>query len=632
MIPEGSRRFLKWSICMLRLASKKETMASKGLRATYTIRALDCLMDCASVDWGTRAEFKGMSESSVYRVRFTKRGTSIDWPTTFTATSNPTYQNQSLPSPFLTCGAAMATAACNPVKEQIELTETERKIFDRLLNTLRYFNLQTQLRVAGGWVRDKLLGKECCDIDIALDNMLGSEFVYKVREYLSSIGEEAQGLAVIPSNPEQSKHLETARMRLFDLWIDFVNLRCEDYSENSHIPRRKFGTAEEDAYRRDLTINSLFYNINTNLVEDFTKRGIEDLKFGRIVTPLPPKETFSDDPLRVLRAIRFATRFGFALDEELKKAAACDDVKTALADKISRERIGTEIDLMISGNQPVQAVDYICDLTLFWVVFNLPPGVEPAVSEECYRLSAAYLDATWKLLQRIGCSSFSGEQRRLALYSALFLPLRNATYKDRKGKKIPAVNYIFKDSLKRKASDAETVINVHKSSDKFLSLIPCLLSNGDMQLTKVDWGREFVHVPVSSKLRVLTGFLLREIKDFWRVALLMSTLLYPTDIDCTQDDGDKQFQLDKRKKLFVSVENAVVKLGLEKVWDIKPLVNGKDIMNVLQLRVGGPLVSEWHQKVLAWQLAHPCGTAEECLDWMRDRCSNCLVTRHFSST
>ncbi|XVE66833.1 hypothetical protein DITRI_Ditri08aG0111400 [Diplodiscus trichospermus] len=522
------------------------------------------------------------------------------------------------PSLFPCCGAAMAMGSCVRVKEHVELTEIEKKIFNRLLSTLRHFNLQTQLRVAGGWVRDKLLGKECYDIDIALDNMLGSEFVDKVQEYLSSTGEVAQGLAVIPSNPEQSKHLETARMRLFGLWIDFVNLRCEDYSENSRIPTMKFGTAEEDAYRRDLTINSLFYNINTNLVEDFTKRGIEDLKFGRIVTPLSPKATFLDDPLRVLRAIRFGARFGFTLDEELKKAAACDDVKTALAAKISRERIGTEIDLMISGNRPVKAIDHICDLTLFWVVFDLPPKTEPAVSEECYRLSAAYLDATWKIIQLIGSSSFDGEQRRLCLYSALFLPLRSATYKDQKAKKIPAVNYIFRDSLKRKASDAETVINIHKSLEKFLSLIPSLLLNEDNQLTEVDWGKEFIDVPVTSKLRVPTGLLLKEIKDFWRVALLISTLLYPTDIDCTQDIIDQNFQLDKRKDLFVSVESAIVKLGLEKVWDLKPLVNGKDIMNVLQLKVGGPLVREWQQKVVMWQLAHPSGTSEECLDWMRE--------------
>ncbi|OMO88926.1 hypothetical protein CCACVL1_08108 [Corchorus capsularis] len=513
----------------------------------------------------------------------------------------------------------MSTVASVQVKEQIELTETEKKIFDRLLSTLRHFNLQTQLRVAGGWVRDKLLGKECYDIDIALDNMVGSEFAEKVKEYLSSVGEEPRGIAVIQSNPEQSKHLQTARMRLFDLWIDFVNLRSEDYSENSRIPTEmRFGTAKEDAYRRDLTINSLFYNINTNLVEDFTNRGIEDLKFGRIVTPLRPKDTFLDDPLRVLRAIRFGARFDFILDEELKKAAARDDVKKALEDKISRERIGTEIDLMISGNQPVKAIDYICDLTLFWVVFNLPPNVEPAIPEECYRLSAAYLDATWRLIQLIQGCSFDDEQGRLALYSALFLPLRNATYKDRKAKKIPAVNYIFRDSLKRKASDADTVINIHKSLEKFLSLIPSLLSNDDKQVNQIDWGSEVVDVPATSKLRVLTGLLLKEIKDFWRVALLMSTLLYPTDIDCTRDIINRHFQLDKRKDLFVSIENAIIKLGLEKVWDLKPLVNGKDIMNILQLKVGGPLVSEWQQKALVWQLAHPSGTAEECLDWMRE--------------
>ncbi|KAF9610723.1 hypothetical protein IFM89_024573 [Coptis chinensis] len=198
------------------------------------------------------------------------------------------------------------------VKEKIQLNEKEKQIFDRLLQVVTHFNLQTQLRVAGGWVRDKLLGKECYDIDIALDNMLGKEFCEKVNEFLLHSGEDKCGIGVIQCNPDQSKHLETARMRLYDIWIDFVNLRSENYSENSRIPTMTFGTAKDDAYRRDLTINSLFYNINTNAVEDFTERGIKDLKSGKIVTPLPPKETFLDDPLRVLRAIRF----GGGLDDE----------------------------------------------------------------------------------------------------------------------------------------------------------------------------------------------------------------------------------------------------------------------------------------------------------------------------
>ncbi|KAB2635563.1 CCA tRNA nucleotidyltransferase 2 [Pyrus ussuriensis x Pyrus communis] len=509
------------------------------------------------------------------------------------------------------------------VRDNVQLNETEQKIFDRLLGTLRRFGLQNQLRVAGGWVRDKLLGKECYDIDISLDNMLGSEFVDKVQDYVLHVGEEAQGIAVIPCNPDQSKHLETARMHIRDRWIDFVNLRCEEYCENSRIPTvHKYGTPEEDAYRRDLTINSLFYNLNTSSIEDYTKRGIEDLTSGVIVTPLPSKATFMDDLLRVLRAICFGARFGFILDEELKEAAACDEVKAALSVKITRERIGTEIDLMISGNQPVQALAYISDLKLFWVVFSLHTKHEPEVSEGWDRLCVSYLVATWNLIQLIGLSNFTDKQRRLSLYAAMFLPLRKTMYKDNRGKKVwfpwfdSMVNYIFRDSLKRKASDAETVVNVHFAMEKFLFLIPYFASNEDARVSDVNWARESVDAPLTSKPWVLTGFLLREIKDFWRVALLMSTLLYPPNIDCTEDLLSKNFELERRRSLFKAAEDAIFKLGLAKVWDVKPLLNGKEIMNVLQLKTGGPLVREWQQKILAWQHARPSGTAEECLNWM----------------
>ncbi|XP_052170084.1 tRNA nucleotidyltransferase cca2 isoform X2 [Diospyros lotus] len=487
---------------------------------------------------------------------------------------------------------AMSTPASPPrvpVRDKIDLTGKEKQIFDRLLQVLRHFNLQTQLRVAGGWVRDKLLGKDCYDIDIAIDNMLGREFCEKVNEYLSTTGEEAQGIGIIQCNPDQSKHLETARMRLFDIWIDFVNLRSEDYSENSRIPTMRFGTAEEDAYRRDLTINSLFYNINTSSVEDFTGRGITDLKSGKIVTPLPPKETFLDDPLRVLRAIRFGARFGFILDDELKRAASADDVKAAIAGKISRERIGHEIDLMVSGNQPLKAISCITDLLLFWVVFSLPPEVDPPLSRECERICIACIDFAWNLMQLIGSSVFS----------------------------VPVVNYIFRNSLKLKASDAETVINLHNATKKFVSLIPCITSdNENTGIAEIDWGQEILDVPVASKLRILTGLLLREIKDFWRVALLVSLLYYPADV--TTESSAGQLKLEKRKELFGMVEKEIVELGLERVWEMKPLVNGKDIMSVLQLKTGGPLVREWQQKLLEWQLAHPHGTSEDCLDWMRE--------------
>ncbi|CAI9106254.1 OLC1v1005369C1 [Oldenlandia corymbosa var. corymbosa] len=541
--------------------------------------------------------------------------TLISFPTSRFSLRFSSFNSEKRPLGF-SCYSAMAASpppSRSPVqvRDTIDLTPKEKQIFDRLLDVLRYFNLQTQLRVAGGWVRDKLLGKDCYDIDIALDDMFGREFCEKVNQFLTSVGEETQGIGVIQCNPEQSKHLETARMRLFDEWIDFVNLRSEDYSDSSRIPTMRFGTAEEDAYRRDLTINSLFYNINKNSVEDFTGRGKADLKSGRIVTPLPPKQTFLDDPLRVLRAIRFGARFEFELDEELKAAASDDEVRAALEDKISRERIGHEIDLMVSGNQPVQAVKYISELQLFGSVFSLPLQLEPSLSDGYDKVCVAHMDSAWKLLQAIEYS-FTADQQRLCLYAALFLPFREVVYKDSKAKTFPVVNYIIRNSLKLKSSDAETIVSLHIAAQRFVSLMQYMVSNEDVQFVEVDWKSEIIDVPAASKLRILVGLLLRDIKDYWQPALILSMLLNTEDIQ----SGTSLSEVDKKKELYKVVEESIVRQGLDKIWGVKPLVNGKQIMSVLNLKTGGPLVREWQQKLLEWQLAHPSGTEEECIDWM----------------
>ncbi|RLN30446.1 putative CCA tRNA nucleotidyltransferase 2 [Panicum miliaceum] len=517
------------------------------------------------------------------------------------------------------------------VKETVELTEKEEQIFRRLLDVVRHFGLGTQLRVAGGWVRDKLLGKDSADIDIALDNMTGQNFCEKVNEYLELIGEEQKGIGVIQCNPDQSKHLETARMLILDIWIDFVNLRSETYAENSRIPTMEVGTAKADAYRRDLTINSLFFNINNNSVEDLTGRGIEDLKKGLIVTPLPAKATFLDDPLRVLRAIRFAARFNFTLAEGLKEAASDERVKSELGSKISRERIGHEIDLMMSDKHPVKAMSDIRDLGLFYVVFSFPENSNPPVFDKCDWQCVSHIEAAWNLAYSIGSSVFSGgsdpklqdEQRRLYLYSALFIPLRNMFYLDKKSKKsllhhkqVPVSSYIIKHSLKLKASDAETVVNIHAASEKFAELILLLESSVDVGTLKGKLEDEYLEIPTDSVKRVFAGLILREIKDFWRVALLVSILSYP-EAENAADILNKQVELPLRKEKYIRVERAITGLDLDGVWKLKPVLDGKSIMGVMQVKSGGPLIGKWQQRALKWQLAHPNGTMDECIEWMK---------------
>lgn len=510
------------------------------------------------------------------------------------------------------------------VKETVELTETEERIFRRLLEVVRHFSLGTQLRVAGGWVRDKLLGKDSADIDIALDNMTGQNFCEKVNEYSKLIGEQQKGIGVIQCNPDQSKHLETARMLILDIWIDFVNLRSETYTENSRIPTMEIGTAKEDAYRRDLTINSLFFNINNNSVEDLTGRGIEDLKKGLIVTPLPAKATFLDDPLRVLRAIRFAARFNFTLDEDLKEAASDEKVKSELGTKISRERIGHEIDLMMSDKHPVKAMCDIRDLGLFYVVFSFPEKSNPPVFDKCDWQCVSHIEAAWDLAYSIGSCVFSSgsdpksqdERRRLYLYSALFNPLRSMFYLDKRSKKAPVSSFIIKDSLKLKTSDAETVVNLHAASEKFAELIPLLESSADLHALKEKLEDEYLEIPGDTVKRVFAGLILREIKEFWRVALLLSILFY-RETETAAGTLNEHDELRRRKEKYIRVERSITELDLDGVWKLKPILDGKSIMGVMQVKSGGPLIGKWQQRVLKWQLAHPDGTVDECVEWMK---------------
>lgn len=231
----------------------------------------------------------------------------------------------------------------------LHLSREEESLFDLLLRSVAFNGKSSTLRVAGGWVRDKILQKESHDIDIALDDQSGIEFANGVNAYLHSLGMETRTIAVIMANPDQSKHLETANLRVLGFEIDCVHLRAETYTD-SRIPEVRVGTALEDALRRDFTINALFYNINTHSVEDFTGRGVSDLQLGVLSTPLPAEITFHDDPLRVLRAIRFASRLNYTLDPAIVSAARKAEIRSAMQHKVSKERICKEIDGMLLHN------------------------------------------------------------------------------------------------------------------------------------------------------------------------------------------------------------------------------------------------------------------------------------------
>lgn len=297
--------------------------------------------------------------------------------------------------------ASASTSGENPTT--LELTDEEIKLRNLLLAVAAYIDhtpaIDTAgvsvpedvarekivLRWTGGWVRDKLLGVGSHDVDVAINKMTGEHFGLKMLEYLKvpgnlekhdfgsdESGKIMSGLHTIKANPEASKNLETATIKVMGIDLDLVNLRKETYDEVSRNPQMEFGTAEEDAMRRDATVNAMFYNLNTQQIEDFTGRGFDDMAAKIIRTPLEPHQTFKDDPLRVLRLIRFASRLDYTLDPETAKAMANKDIQEALKIKIKRERVGIEMEKMLRGPDPGMALRLVDEAGLYDTIFTDP--------------------------------------------------------------------------------------------------------------------------------------------------------------------------------------------------------------------------------------------------------------------
>ena len=200
--------------------------------------------------------------------------------------------------------------------------------------------LHLECFVIGGYVRDHVLGRPFkFDIDIVT---LGNAI-----ELAQALSESLEG------NPKVSifKTFGTAMLKYKDLELEFVGARKESYQSDSRKPIVTDGTLEDDQNRRDFTINAMAICLNADRFGEFLDpfNGIEHLEEKRIVTPLEPEITFSDDPLRMLRAIRFASQLNFEIDPVTLKAIAAQKERIAI---ISKERIVTELNKILATEKP----------------------------------------------------------------------------------------------------------------------------------------------------------------------------------------------------------------------------------------------------------------------------------------
>ena len=139
--------------------------------------------------------------------------------------------------------------------------------------------------------------------------------------------------------------------------LEFVQTRKEKYIDHTcRNPETAFGTIEEDCMRRDLTINALYTNVSTGEIVDITGKGVEDLKGHIIRTPNTPDVIYDDDPLRILRCIRFASRYGWEIEKETYDGMKRNVHRLAI---ITKERVKDELDKMLTCRHPVMAMELL---------------------------------------------------------------------------------------------------------------------------------------------------------------------------------------------------------------------------------------------------------------------------------
>lgn len=230
----------------------------------------------------------------------------------------------------------------------------ERAIFNLISEVAEELGYPTY--VVGGYVRDRLLGRPSKDIDIVC-----------VGSGIHLAQEIAARLVPIPRIAVY-RRFGTAMLKHKDLEIEFVGARKESYRKDSRKPSVEEGTLEDDQNRRDFTINALAVSLNQkdfgSIIDSFG--GLRHLEEKIIRTPLEPKKTFSDDPLRMMRAIRFATQLDFTIHPKTLKAISEEKNRIQI---VSKERIAIELNKIVLSPTPSVGFKLLFDTGLLQLIF-----------------------------------------------------------------------------------------------------------------------------------------------------------------------------------------------------------------------------------------------------------------------
>ncbi len=235
-------------------------------------------------------------------------------------------------------------------KRQIEIQSPELRSIGRLADTLH-----AEVYVVGGFVRDTLLGRDPQDVDVLVVGN-GVEFAKRAAEEFGK-----QSIATY-------EKFGTAMMHYGSLKIEFVGARKESYSKDSRNPVVEAGSLHDDLSRRDFTVNALAASLNSTSWGDVTDpfHGSADLEAKILRTPLEPSRTFTDDPLRIMRAMRFASQLDFSLEKETLDGIVVMKERLGI---IAQERITDEFMKILASSKPSVGLRLMFDTGVMSIVF-----------------------------------------------------------------------------------------------------------------------------------------------------------------------------------------------------------------------------------------------------------------------
>lgn len=448
-------------------------------------------------------------------------------------------------------------------------SEKLKKLTDLLQNSIKGTHFEGKVYYVGGCVRDLLLNREVKDIDIVVAMRNGGILfaTYMAMKNLCFI----KGC-----NPVVFETYGTAKFQLYkdedlkDIEIECVQTRKEQYHSESRNPDTVFGTIQEDAKRRDLTINALYYNISDEKIYDFNGVGFYDIYNQVIRTPSEADLIFSDDPLRILRVIRFSSKLGWGIDKDTWLGIIKNVDRLSI---VSKERINDELSKILLCKKPSVGIRKMYYSGVLSKV--LPDIYDTTEVYESKNPMVTTFDHTMDVLDE---TQPYIESRLAALFHDVGKIMgdkvkpdnldefsADVTAADLKMMKFP--NYIIKS--------VETAIKYHRVFKQY--------QDGTLPSDKKI--RKFINI---------CG------KDLGTVVDLMNANNYHTTY------GKKTHQV-------LDILNRIEELeDIDKMTNVKLPINGKDIMKEFNIK-GGPTIGTLLNAVKDSYFENPSITKEECL-------------------